>query len=180
MTIDADRHIDFEAIKEDSASPKKLLFNYKARPLNGIWATAPYLHNGSVPNLYELFLLSGCKPDDVPGETCRSKTFTVGSRELDTDKVGFKQLDKNKFPEEVFEKLEFKTTLRGNSNEGHEYVVGKTKLIKTKVVEKDGHLEYIADRIDGQFQFVEVGEGKDIELITEKERWALVEYLKSL
>ena len=22
---------------------------YKARPLNGIWATAPYLHNGSVP-----------------------------------------------------------------------------------------------------------------------------------
>ena len=24
---------------------------YKARPLNGIWSTAPYLHNGSVPNL---------------------------------------------------------------------------------------------------------------------------------
>ena len=24
---------------------------YKGRPLNGIWATAPYLHNGSVPNL---------------------------------------------------------------------------------------------------------------------------------
>lgn len=29
---------------------------YKARPLNGIWATAPYLHNGSVPNLYQLLL----------------------------------------------------------------------------------------------------------------------------
>jgi len=27
---------------------------YKARPLNGIWATAPYLHNGSVANLFEL------------------------------------------------------------------------------------------------------------------------------
>src|SRR5262249_17411833 len=27
---------------------------YKARPLDGIWATAPYLHNGSVPNLTEL------------------------------------------------------------------------------------------------------------------------------
>ena len=24
---------------------------YKARPLNGIWAVAPYLHNGSVPTL---------------------------------------------------------------------------------------------------------------------------------
>jgi RoxA-like, cytochrome c-like len=29
---------------------------YKARPLNGIWATAPYLHNGSVPTLYDLLL----------------------------------------------------------------------------------------------------------------------------
>lgn len=27
---------------------------YKARPLNGIWAVAPYLHNGSVPDLYQL------------------------------------------------------------------------------------------------------------------------------
>ena len=30
------------------------LLEYRARPLNGIWATAPYLHNGSVPNLREL------------------------------------------------------------------------------------------------------------------------------
>ena len=27
---------------------------YKARPLNGIWATALYLHNGSVHKLYQL------------------------------------------------------------------------------------------------------------------------------
>src|SRR5260370_16895749 len=27
---------------------------YKARPHNGIWATPPYLHNGSVPNLFAL------------------------------------------------------------------------------------------------------------------------------
>ena len=26
-------------------------WDYKTRPLNGIWATAPYLHNGSVPTL---------------------------------------------------------------------------------------------------------------------------------
>ena len=25
---------------------------YKVRPLNGVWATPPYLHNGSVPNVY--------------------------------------------------------------------------------------------------------------------------------
>ena len=28
--------------------------SYKVRPLNGIWATPPYLHNGSMPNLYAL------------------------------------------------------------------------------------------------------------------------------
>ncbi|HBO9617185.1 TPA: hypothetical protein L5F16_004661, partial [Pseudomonas aeruginosa] len=27
---------------------------YKARPLDGIWATPPFLHNGSVPNLFQL------------------------------------------------------------------------------------------------------------------------------
>ncbi len=29
---------------------------YKARPLDGIWATPPYLHNSSVPNLYEMLV----------------------------------------------------------------------------------------------------------------------------
>jgi mono/diheme cytochrome c family protein len=52
---------------------------YKARPLDGIWATAPYLHNGSVPNLYELLL---------PAEQ-RSKVFYAGSNEFDPVNVGF-------------------------------------------------------------------------------------------
>ncbi len=34
---------------------------YQAPPLDGIWATAPYLHNGSVPNLHAL-LLSSTRP----------------------------------------------------------------------------------------------------------------------
>lgn len=54
---------------------------YKARPLNGIWATAPYLHNGSVPTLHDLLL----PPQQRP------KTFRVGCREYDPDKVGFVQ-----------------------------------------------------------------------------------------
>jgi len=55
------------------------VFGYKARPLNGIWATAPYLHNGSVPNLYQLLL---------PARD-RVKRFYVGSRVFDPVKVGF-------------------------------------------------------------------------------------------
>lgn len=37
---------------------KYRLLRYKARPLNGIWATAPYLHNGSVPTLNDLLMPS--------------------------------------------------------------------------------------------------------------------------
>ena len=46
---------------------------YKARALYGIWATAPYLHNGSVPNLWELL---------TPAKR-RKATFMVGSRVFD-------------------------------------------------------------------------------------------------
>ncbi len=77
------------------------LLAYKARPLDGIWATGPFLHNGSVPNLYELLL---------PSEQ-RSKTFHVGSREVDEARLGFRS-DVGPFL--------FDTTLPGNSNRGHE------------------------------------------------------------
>ena len=80
---------------------------YKARPLNGIWATAPYLHNGSVPNLYELLLV----------QEERSGSFYVGNRELDPEKVGLvSTVEKTDIP-----LFKFDTSLKGNSNEGHEY-----------------------------------------------------------
>lgn len=52
---------------------------YRARPLNGIWATAPYLHNGSVPSLYWLL-----KP-----ESERPRKFCMGRRDYDPETVGF-------------------------------------------------------------------------------------------
>lgn len=75
---------------------------YKAGPLWGIWATAPYLHNGSVPNLYQLLL-----PADQ-----RLKKFWVGSREFDAVNVGFDYTTGT---------FELDTTIKGNSNGGHEY-----------------------------------------------------------
>ena len=96
---------------------------YKGRPLDGIWATAPYLHNGSVPNLYELLLPAGE----------RSTTFHVGSIEFDPVRVGFNT-------DAGASTTLFDTTLPGNSNTGHDTY--------------------------GTFD--------------EGERWALVEYMKSL
>ena len=78
---------------------------YKGRPLNGIWATAPYLHNGSVPNLDELL-----KP-----AADRTKKFYLGSREFDPVKVGFES-EKN-----FRGAFEFSVDEVGNSNAGHEY-----------------------------------------------------------
>lgn len=77
---------------------------YPARPLDGTWATGPYLHNNSVPNLYELLL---------PAKD-RSKTFYVGSLEFDPKKVGFET--------GAFRGgFKIDTSLPGNSNAGHEF-----------------------------------------------------------
>jgi cytochrome c peroxidase len=86
---------------------------YKARPLNGIWATAPYLHNGSVPNLYEILLPAAQ----------RSKTFTLGSREYDPVRVGY-SMDQPKNAD-GYAPFTFDTSLRGNLNTGHEYLTTK-------------------------------------------------------
>jgi len=81
---------------------KTLKLEYKARPLDGIWATGPYLHNGSVPTLNDLL-----KP-----ETQRPARFFVGNREFDPKNVGFA----NAKSEGTFE---FDTAKPGNRNTGH-------------------------------------------------------------
>lgn len=157
---ETERHVDFEIAN------KGYLYAYKGRPLNGIWATAPFLHNGSIPNLYELLLPSKCDEGKIPGKTCRSKSFTVGNRELDTNYVGFVQAaDPNKNDLGLFV---FDTSLPGNSNKGHEYAVGVTPIIKTdengKAIRKS----------DGEFDM------EYLKPINHEERLALIEYLKTL
>ena len=97
---------------------------YKARPLTGIWATAPYLHNGSVLNIAQLLL-----PADQ-----RLVTFYQGSREFDPINVGFVSTA-DISDAAVFE---FDTRLTGNANSGHEY--GAEEL---NDAEKKALLEYI-------------------------------------
>lgn len=88
----------------DSDKPRTA--SYKARPLNGIWATAPYLHNGSVPTLMQLL-----KPNK------REKVFYVGSREFDPVEVGFKYKESDYGPDDP--KFLFDTLRKGNHNTGH-------------------------------------------------------------
>ncbi len=77
---------------------------YAARPLYGIWAAAPFLHNGSVPTLYDLLL---------PPER-RPKTFALGARQYDPVKLGF-AVETSCSPQDCL----VDTTRTGDSNGGH-------------------------------------------------------------
>lgn len=101
------KYLDGKILEHGTETSEKALLAYKARPLNGIWSGAPYLHNGSVPNLYQLLL-----PADK-----RDKTFYIGSWEYDPVNVGYVT---NSAPGAFL----FDTTLPGNSNSGHEYGTG--------------------------------------------------------
>jgi hypothetical protein len=105
---------------------------YKAAPREGVWATPPFLHNGSVPNLYEMLL---------PAKD-RTKKFYLG-REFDPVKVGLDTSGKSG-------SFLVDTALRGNSNAGHSFQNGPR------------------------------GNGIIGPLLTDEQRWDLVEYLKSI
>ncbi len=102
---------------DTTARPFASLLSYKGRSLNGIWATAPYLHNGSVPTLYDL-LLPKKRPGDPEDGEYRPDQFQVGSREFNPGRVGLKS--------EGYQGFTFLSSLEGNSNAGHEYASGRT------------------------------------------------------
>jgi hypothetical protein len=89
-------------------APDQASAAYEARALHGIWATAPYLHNGSVPNLWELL---------TPARE-RKKTFMVGSRVFDPKNVGY-VTDRSPFQNGTF--VADAENANGNGNGGHEY-----------------------------------------------------------
>lgn len=101
------KYLDGEILKRGTEVSEAALLAYKARPLNGIWTGAPYLHNGSVPNLYQLLLPAAR----------REKNFYIGSWEFDPVNVGYAT---GATPGAFL----FDTTLAGNSNSGHEYGTG--------------------------------------------------------
>ncbi len=77
---------------------------YKARPLAGVWATPPFLHNGSVPSVYQLL-----SPQDE-----RQRTFHRGNFEYDPVNLGYRT--------EGFDgAFLYDTAVTGNHNSGHEF-----------------------------------------------------------
>jgi hypothetical protein len=96
---------------------------YANRPLIATWATAPYLHNNSVPTLYDLLLPANQRP----------VTFPVGHREYDPVKLGYTAQGGS--PQFTFDTRE-----AGNSNSGHSGPVFGTDLTETQRMDL---LEYL-------------------------------------
>jgi hypothetical protein len=103
--------VNFRGARRVSLSPSAVGqgARYKARPLDGIWATAPYLHNGSVPNLDALLRPAAERPT----------SFSIGVRTFDPIRVGY-LTDVPGFPRFNVNNPDG-TPIPGNSNAGHEF-----------------------------------------------------------
>jgi hypothetical protein len=121
--------------------------HYRVRPLNGVWATAPYLHNGSVPSLYWMLKPAAERPTQ----------FCMGTRDFDPQQVGFRveagEKQTCRHGETLFSTVNPDgSPAPGNSNLGH-------SLEGTPGPGKPGVI------------------GR---LLTDDERYDLIEYLKTL
>jgi hypothetical protein len=109
---------------------------YQAPPLDGVWATAPYFHNGSVPTLYHV-LNSKTRPRIF------TRSFQTNEADYDKKQVGWQVriLDETPKNGTVFDRRKiYDTTQPGRGNMGHTF-------------------------------------GDDL---TDEQRWAVIEYLKTL
>jgi len=93
----------------------RLTGGYVQRPLDGIWATAPYLHNGSVATIDDLLTPPAARPVSYSG----------GSRAYDTTRLGYK--GDGGFP--------FDAGAPGNSAAGHAYGVDASAADKAALIE---------------------------------------------
>ena len=91
---------------------------YQAPPLRGIWATAPYLHNGTVPTLYHLL-----KSSERPTRFRRPPSTDFAH--YDTERVGWRFEVLEKPPSANLSRFEAKwivdTSRWGLGNEGHTF-----------------------------------------------------------
>jgi cytochrome c5 len=105
---------------------------YAAPPLTGVWRSAPYLHNGSVPTLAALL-----SPDQRPVR------FRVGGHKLDLERVGIALGPDGDYPARYrpFSGAAWVDTTRpGLGNQGHEFGADLSARDKAALIEYLKHL----------------------------------------
>ncbi len=104
---------------------------YQAPPLDGLWATAPYLHNGCAPTVYHV-LNSKARP------AVFTRSFKTGAEDYDPVKLGWKYrecrpADASLPPRE--RRKVYDTSQPGRSNAGHTYGDDLTEPQRLAVIE---------------------------------------------
>jgi len=122
---------------------------YKPRPLQGVWATPPFLHNGSVPSVYQMLL---------PPEQ-RSVRFFVGRRDYDAKHLGFMTAPADPDQKDGFW---LDTTQPGNHNTGHAFAASAKQWAA-----------HLADPRSNPLPPGVIGP-----LLSDEQRYELIEYLK--
>jgi hypothetical protein len=96
---------------------------YANMPLDGLWARAPYLHNGAVPTLRDLLNAPASRPTQ----------YYRGDDEYDPHNVGFRS--DRAISADGRALFLFDTTQRGNGNGGHTYGTDLTDAEKAALLE---------------------------------------------
>jgi mono/diheme cytochrome c family protein len=101
---------DYKALESDG---------YQAPPLDGIWATAPYFHNGSVPTVYEV-LNSKARPRRF------TRSYKTDLAAYDAKKLGWKVTVLETMPDTsrmapIEARKIYDTTQPGRGNGGHTF-----------------------------------------------------------
>jgi len=129
--------------------PRQIV-GYKPRPLAGVWATPPFLHNGSVPSIYQM-LLPAAKRDTA---------FFVGRRDYDPVHLGYVT---SQPPGGEHDGFWFDTSLTGNRNTGHSFEATPAQWQAYKADPKANPLP----------------KGVIGPQLSDEQRFALLEYLKT-
>ncbi|HMF12599.1 MAG TPA: hypothetical protein VKE94_09845 [Gemmataceae bacterium] len=105
---------------------------YQAPPLDGIWATAPYFHNGSVPTVYHV-LNSKARP------RIYTRSFKTDAEDYDSAKLGWKIQELTGPPDRALSASErrkvYDTTQPGRGNAGHTFGDKLTEEERMAVIE---------------------------------------------
>ena len=118
----------------NDGKPIQLVENegYQSPPLDGIWATAPYFHNGSAPTVYHV-LNSKARP------MVYMRSYRTDRDAYDTVKLGWKIAPLEKSPPADLspreQRMIYDTTLPGRHNTGHTYGDKLTEDERMAVIE---------------------------------------------
>lgn len=118
--------VDDEGRKLTTSNEK----GYIAPPLDGIWATAPYLHNASVPTLEHL-LNSKTRPQVF------TRSYRTEEADYDHARIGWKTIEVKVDPSAhpLEQRKVYDTTQPGRSNRGHTFGDKLTETERRSLIE---------------------------------------------